>query len=144
MLRDARWHDPKATAHEILGVDARASPEIIRRTYVRLIRLCHPDHFSDSPQFQQQAELATKRINEAYEMLSRPSHSRTGAAFREQRRRLYQNVAHRQLAAADKDILFDEQTRIQRVIVVVLTLSVCAASLLFLVLLMAAWFGMSR
>jgi DnaJ-domain-containing protein 1 len=144
ILRDPIWYDPNATAHEILGVEAQASLEIVRRSYVHLIRLCHPDHFSDSPQFQKQAELATRRINEAYETLSRSGHSRRRSTVWAQRRRLHQNALLHQLPAADEDVLSNEQARAERVVIIVLTVVVWAVSTLCLVVFIAAWISLAR
>ena len=145
VLRDPKWRDPGATAHEILGIDAQASPEMIRRTYVRLVRLCHPDHFSDRPQFQEQAELATKRINEAYEALTRPGHGRLHAASREGPRRVRQGARLQQLPAAHHDSLFTAaDPGGLRVIFFILTVVVSALSSLLLVLVIAVWFGLSQ
>jgi hypothetical protein len=63
------WENPHASDHEILGVKPHASPQAIRRAYLDLVRIWHPDRFPNASTFRYDAELATKRINEAYEAL---------------------------------------------------------------------------
>jgi hypothetical protein len=63
------WEDPRASDHEILGVEPHASPQAIRQAYLDLVRIWHPDRFPNASTFRHDAELATKRINEAYEAL---------------------------------------------------------------------------
>jgi preprotein translocase subunit Sec63 len=63
------WEDPRASDHGILGVEPHASPQAIRRAYLDLVRSWHPDRFPNASTFRHDAELATKRINEAYEAL---------------------------------------------------------------------------
>lgn len=58
------------SAYEVLGVTADASPELIRRAYLKRVRAWHPDRFPNDPSRLQQAEAATKLINEAYATLS--------------------------------------------------------------------------
>jgi hypothetical protein len=60
------WHDPRASPYEILGVEADASPATVRRAYLNLVRLWHPDRFRYDSSLQQEAHLATKCINEAF------------------------------------------------------------------------------
>ncbi|MDP8924843.1 MAG: J domain-containing protein [Chloroflexota bacterium] len=65
----------------MLGVAADASPESIRRAYLKRVRAWHPDRFPNDPARLQQAEAATKLINEAYATLSqaRGAHSPPGS-----------------------------------------------------------------
>jgi hypothetical protein len=70
------WDDAQISPHEILGVEAKAAPETIRRAYLELVQIWHPDRFPNDPALQQAAEVATKRINEAYESLCRPKRPR--------------------------------------------------------------------
>jgi preprotein translocase subunit Sec63 len=65
------WRDQQTTARQILGVDATASSETIRHAYRELVQIWHPDRFAHDPVLRQQAEAATKRINEAYWRLYR-------------------------------------------------------------------------
>src|ERR1041384_8103288 len=60
------WHDPRASPHEILGIDESASPAAIRRVYLHLVQIWHPDRFRQDTALQREAQFATKRINEAY------------------------------------------------------------------------------
>ena len=82
------WRDRQASAREILGVEAAASPETIRRAYLGLMQIWHPDRFPNDLVLRQEAESAAKRINEAYEVLSLPSRPRFGmtSASRRDRR----------------------------------------------------------
>ena len=74
--RSIPWRDRQASAHEILGVEAAASPETIRRAYLKLIQAWHPDRFPNDPMLRREAERAAKRINEAYEALCPPRRAR--------------------------------------------------------------------
>jgi preprotein translocase subunit Sec63 len=65
------WDDRTASAYQILGVEIEASPQMIRRAYLELVRLWHPDRYADEPARRHEAEATTKRINEAYEVLVR-------------------------------------------------------------------------
>ena len=56
------WENPHASDHEILGVKPHASPQAIRRAYLDLVRIWHPDRFPNASTFRHDAELATKRI----------------------------------------------------------------------------------
>ena len=58
--------DYKKDYYKILGVDEKATPEILRDSYRRLAKLHHPDKNPDDPD----AEERFKTINEAYEILS--------------------------------------------------------------------------
>ena len=70
--RVVSWHDHRASARDVLGVEATASPETIRRAYLELIRMWHPDRFPNDPSRQRMAEGVTKSINVAYEALYPP------------------------------------------------------------------------
>ncbi len=54
--------------YETLGVEPTASPEDIRVAYRLLMQMIHPDRNPNNPQ----AEAWAKRVNAAYETLSRP------------------------------------------------------------------------
>nr|BBH94239.1 hypothetical protein KTA_24380 [Thermogemmatispora argillosa] len=60
--------------YSILGVAPTASPEEIRRAYLRLVRRYHPDanHAAAVPGLQSMHEQQMKLINEAYEVLGDP------------------------------------------------------------------------
>ena len=56
-----------------LGVDAEASPDELRRAYIRLIKLWHPDRYVSAPEpLRARAERRVRQINEAYDTLSDP------------------------------------------------------------------------
>jgi len=74
--RMLNWWDSQASARETLGVDASATSETIRRAYLELVQVWHPDRFEHDPILRQQAEIATKRINEAYRTLYRARRAR--------------------------------------------------------------------
>ncbi|MGF1477988.1 MAG: J domain-containing protein [Cyanophyceae cyanobacterium] len=61
----------------ILGVNFDAPPEQIRAAYLALVKVWHPDRFTDSPQLQQKAEAEIKKINQAYEALKSWSWGKT-------------------------------------------------------------------
>ncbi|MGH1396925.1 MAG: J domain-containing protein [Trichormus sp.] len=55
-------------AYEILGLKPGASQVEIKRAYRQLVKIWHPDRFTNSPQ-KQQAEAKIKQINAAYNLL---------------------------------------------------------------------------
>lgn len=55
-------------AYEILGLTAGASQEQVKQAYRKLVKIWHPDRFSD-PQQKQEAEAKIKDINVAYNQL---------------------------------------------------------------------------
>lgn len=62
------------TYYTVLGVSEDATPLEIRTAYRNLLKQIHPDTVSTlSPELKREAEIATKEINEAYELLSDPS-----------------------------------------------------------------------
>jgi hypothetical protein len=73
--RGISWDDRSGSPHDILGVTATASPDTVRRAYLKAMRMCHPDVFPNDPILRKEAEDAAKRINAAYEALcpQRPS-----------------------------------------------------------------------
>ena len=54
--------------YEILEVSTKASPEIIKKAYITLVKKYHPDLQDDSKKEEYENKL--KKINEAYEVLS--------------------------------------------------------------------------
>jgi hypothetical protein len=136
------WHDPRATAHEILGVDTQASSETIRRAYVELIRVWHPDRFAGAPDLLREAELATKRIIDAYDELSQPNRARSAVR---RLRRATRRLAFRELEdTATGYQAWPGQTPAERVMVVLATLVVCVLTSLALVLGLGMWYEMLR
>lgn len=63
--------DPSINYYAVLNVSLNASREEITRTYRGLMRITHPDNFSE-PLERQKAEERSKLINAAYTVLSRP------------------------------------------------------------------------
>jgi len=55
--------------YRLLGVEPGASTEGIRKAYLELVKMWHPDLFEGDPKFQQRATNKTKTINLAYEKL---------------------------------------------------------------------------
>jgi hypothetical protein len=55
--------------YEILELNPGASIEEVKRAYRDLVRVWHPDRFSNDPRLQQKAQEKLKDINEAYEKL---------------------------------------------------------------------------
>jgi DnaJ-class molecular chaperone len=61
------------TSHyETLGIQKEASPEGIRRSYRKLVKLYHPDQFPNRSREQAEAEKRMRDINVAYSVLSKP------------------------------------------------------------------------
>jgi hypothetical protein len=87
--RTGPWYDRSASPHAILGVEESASPEAIRQAYLDAVQLWHPDRFSNDPTMRREAEFITKRINEAYEALSRTKRVRASRTYRP-----YRGLAH--------------------------------------------------
>ena len=56
--------------YEELGVSPNASQEEIRAAYMRLVKKYHPDRYQDS-HLKKQAEDKMKRINAAYDMITK-------------------------------------------------------------------------
>jgi hypothetical protein len=142
--RNLPWHKPRATAHEILGVDVDASSDTIRRAYVKLVRQWHPDNFTYSPTLRREAEVATKRINEAYEALIRPGDARLKSERRLHRHPRYLDRPVRAAGPADVDRLLDSRTPSQQVMVVLLTILIWGLTTLLLIVIIALWLGQIR
>ena len=53
-------------SYQILGLTETASPQAVRRAYLELVKIWHPDRFDTSPLLKQQAEEAVKQVNAAY------------------------------------------------------------------------------
>lgn len=58
----------KENYYEILEVSTKASPEIVKKAYITLVKKYHPDLQDDSKKEEYENKL--KKINEAYEVLS--------------------------------------------------------------------------
>ena len=56
-------------SYRILGLPPGAPKEEVKRAYLDLVQVWHPDRFAHNPRLQQKAEDNTKRINDAYEAL---------------------------------------------------------------------------
>lgn len=80
--RPRPWHDPRASPYEILGVEEGAPPATIRRAYLNLVRLWHPDRFRQNSALRQEAEFATTCLNEAYWALRPAKRTRSGLFHR--------------------------------------------------------------
>ena len=70
MSRNQRF-DPSINYYAVLDVPLDATRDEITRTYRRLMRLTHPDNFTE-PMERLKAEERSKMINAAYTVLSRP------------------------------------------------------------------------
>lgn len=66
-----RRFDPSINYYAVLDVPLDATREEITRTYRSLMRITHPDNFSE-PMERKKAEERSKLINAAYTVLSRP------------------------------------------------------------------------
>jgi len=55
--------------YRILGLPPGTSKEEVKRAYLDLVQVWHPDRFAHNPRLQEKAEDNVKRINEAYETL---------------------------------------------------------------------------
>lgn len=82
-----RQFDADVNYYAVLDVAIDASREEITQTYRALMRVTHPDNFSD-PLQREKAETRAKEINAAYAVLSRP-----------ELRREYDQVMRRRLMA---------------------------------------------
>ncbi len=69
------WTRPlQMTYYDILGVRSNATQDEIRAAYRERIRLFHPDRFMNQPEhIKKPLEEMSKRLNEAYEVLSDPN-----------------------------------------------------------------------
>lgn len=66
------------SAYTTLGVPIDAAPLEVRRAYIRLVRVWHPDRFVSDPQLQKRALEMLKSINEAYEIVRAEQRSTHG------------------------------------------------------------------
>ncbi|KAK4441891.1 DnaJ domain-containing protein, partial [Podospora aff. communis PSN243] len=55
--------------YNTLGVSSSATPDEIRRAYLKLIRKMHPDKSGNTPE----ATAATQRLTEAFQVLKDPA-----------------------------------------------------------------------
>lgn len=69
--------------YEVLGVSPTASPEEIRAAYMKLVKKYHPDRYQDS-HLKKQAEDKMKRINAAYDMITKNQQAAKEAEARSQ------------------------------------------------------------
>lgn len=68
--------EPLEEYYRALELDPGASADEIREAWKELSRVWHPDRFQNDPTLRAKAEDRLKRINEAYQVLSRHSGSR--------------------------------------------------------------------
>jgi DnaJ-like protein len=61
--------DDLQRAFAILGLPPGASQAQVRRAYRELVRVWHPDRFTDDPRLQLSAQERLKQINEAYRLI---------------------------------------------------------------------------
>jgi hypothetical protein len=124
---------PQISPYETLGVEATASPETIRRAYIELIRIWHPDRFPDDLALRREAEGITKRINEAYEMLypAKRARIRIASPSRRDRPPTARPRDHRSYAYASSAWESLTSTRDVAVIVIVLLIWLLASWLVF-------------
>lgn len=54
----------------ILGLDGHVTPEEVRRAYLDLVKVWHPDRFAGDARLQAKAQAQLKAINAAYDLLS--------------------------------------------------------------------------
>ncbi len=124
--RTARpWTDRHASAHQILGIEPHASPQVVRRAYLDLVRMWHPDRFADEPVLRHEAEVATKRINEAYEVLSRRAEERIRAVRRSHWNRTQVSSMHGRQPDPYRTSPWDVGGSARMATVVAMTLVIC-------------------
>jgi hypothetical protein len=61
--------DKTARYYQLLDLKPGASPDQVRRAYVDLTRVWHPDRFASDPRLQRVAEEKLKDINQAFRAL---------------------------------------------------------------------------
>ena len=64
--------------YEILGVDANATDEEIKKAYHNLARKYHPDNYASNPDMAELAGEKMKEVNEAYEAIKKMREGGTG------------------------------------------------------------------
>lgn len=66
-----RWVVPPRLLrfYDVLEIEPGASLEELKRAHRDLVKVWHPDRFTDDPPLQRKAQEKLKQINEAYEML---------------------------------------------------------------------------
>ena len=67
--REKAKHGSRRWAFEVLEVEEGASPEEIRKAYLRLSRKYHPDNFVGDTEKLQTANTLMAQINHAYDVL---------------------------------------------------------------------------
>ena len=66
--------------YQVLGVSTNATKEEIRSSYLALVKKYHPDRYQDSD-LKAKAEEKMKKINAAYDMLTKEPQSASGSAY---------------------------------------------------------------
>jgi hypothetical protein len=125
------WHDPRSTPYEILGVETDASPAAMRRAYLKLMQIWHPDRFPRGSALNQEAQFATTCINEAYWRLRPAKRPRSGRFHRTPRSPWTSREAQdeaRPTRAGIGSSDWDEQRVLSTGLVVLLTIAWLAAS----------------
>lgn len=90
--------------YEILEVDKKASPEIIKKSYSTLAKKYHPDLQPEG--MKQIAEEKFKLINEAYEVLSDPEKRKNYDAF----------LSENMISKEEYDSLYIENQKLKNII----------------------------
>lgn len=90
--------------YEILEVDKKASPEIIKKSYSTLAKKYHPDLQPED--MKQDAEEKFKLINEAYEVLSAP----------EKRKNYDASLSENIISKEEYDSLYIENQKLKNII----------------------------
>lgn len=90
--------------YEILEVDKKASPEIIKKSYSTLAKKYHPDLQPED--MKQDAEEKFKLINEAYEVLSDP----------EKRKNYDASLSENMISKEEYDSLYIENQKLKNII----------------------------
>lgn len=94
----------KKNYYEILEVDKKASPEIIKKSYSTLAKKYHPDLQPED--MKQDAEEKFKLINEAYEVLSDP----------EKRKNYDTSLSENIISKEEYDSLYIENQKLKNII----------------------------
>ena len=69
---EARAREDAEDDYRILGIERGATDDEVRKAYRRMAMKCHPDKVAHlGPEFQRDAEVKFKRVNEAYERIKK-------------------------------------------------------------------------
>ena len=90
--------------YSVLGIGAEASEDEIRRAFRRLVKLWHPDHYTQAPtELRERAERRLRAILRAYEAIGKPEARAAYTLRRRQARRQASSLQHHHARVVDSN-----------------------------------------